>query len=50
VLTHLEQNAHNTFDRPATVVPGAGPTELRGEELRVVLRPASINRFDIVLA
>ena len=50
VLSHAELNAHNTFDRPDVVVPKTEATKLRGEELRVVLAPASINRFDVVMA
>jgi alpha-N-arabinofuranosidase len=50
VLTHTELNAHNTFDRPDVVVPQTGPTELRGEQVRAVLAPASVTRFDIGLA
>jgi alpha-N-arabinofuranosidase len=49
VLTHAERNAHNTFERPETVVPKSEATELRGAEFRAVLPPASVNRFDIVL-
>jgi alpha-N-arabinofuranosidase len=52
VLTHEELNAHNTFDKPETVVPrsnGSTPRTM-GPEVRCTLAPASINRLDIHLA
>ncbi|MGO9816012.1 MAG: alpha-L-arabinofuranosidase C-terminal domain-containing protein, partial [Isosphaeraceae bacterium] len=49
VLTHQELNAHNTFERPETVVPRSTPTDLRGPELRCVLAPASLTRLDVAL-
>ncbi len=49
VLSHRELNAHNTFDRPETVVPRSTVTELRGAELHCVLPPASVSRFDLTL-
>jgi alpha-N-arabinofuranosidase len=49
VLTHRTLNAHNTFDRPAEVVPKASETELRGATLHCVLAPASVTRLDVRL-
>jgi alpha-N-arabinofuranosidase len=49
VLTHHELNAHNTFDKPETVVPQSSATDLRGETLRCILAPASVTRFDVQL-
>ncbi|MFO0892538.1 MAG: alpha-L-arabinofuranosidase C-terminal domain-containing protein [Isosphaeraceae bacterium] len=49
VLTHRELNAHNTFDRPATVVPRSGEVPAGGEEFACVLDPASVTRLDIQL-
>jgi alpha-N-arabinofuranosidase len=50
VLSHAELNAHNTFDRPDAVVPKTEQTDLRGQEFRVTLAPASVNRLDITLS
>ncbi len=49
VLTHAQLNAHNTFDAPNTLVPHATNIAARGAELKCVLPPASVNRFDIRL-
>jgi alpha-L-arabinofuranosidase len=49
VLTHTELNAHNTFETPNIVVPKTTEIAARGAELKCVLAPASINRFDIRL-
>ena len=49
VLTHESLNAHNTFEHPATVVPRTTAIESKGEELRCVLAPASVTRFDVRL-
>ena len=49
VLAHTELNAHNTFEEPNTLVPKTTDVAVRGAELRCVLAPASINRFDIRL-
>jgi alpha-N-arabinofuranosidase len=48
-LAHEELNAHNTFENPNVVVPKASTVERRGDSLRCVLRPASVNRIDIQL-
>ena len=49
VLTHESLNAHNTFEHPATVVPRTTVIESKGDELRCVLAPASVTRFDVRL-
>ena len=49
VLTHTELNAHNTFEEPNTLVPKTTEIAARGAELKCVLPPASVNRFDIRL-
>ena len=49
VLTHTELNAHNTFEQPRTLVPKTTEIAARGTELKCVLAPASVNRFDIRL-
>jgi alpha-N-arabinofuranosidase len=49
VLTHAELNAHNTFEQPAALVPKTAVVNARGPELKCVLPPASVNRFDIRL-
>jgi alpha-N-arabinofuranosidase len=48
-LTHKELNAHNTFEHRIVVVPANESTDLRGEELRIVLAPASVTRLDVSL-
>ncbi len=48
-LTHRDLSAHNTFERPDTVVPKSLPFAAKGETLRCVLPPASVNRFEIRL-
>jgi alpha-N-arabinofuranosidase len=48
-LTHKELNAHNTFEHPAVVVSTREATDLRGQELRCVLAPASVTRLDVSL-
>jgi alpha-L-arabinofuranosidase len=54
VLTHAELNAHNTFERPTTVVPRSAGKEdgarAARSELTCVLPPASINVLAIELA
>jgi alpha-L-arabinofuranosidase len=51
VLTDKQLNAHNTFEQPGALVPRTiGEPSLRGQELRCVLAPASINRFDVLLS
>jgi alpha-N-arabinofuranosidase len=50
VLTHSTLNAHNTFEQPDTVVPKTTEFVARASELKCVLPPASINRFEIGLA
>jgi alpha-N-arabinofuranosidase len=50
ILTHTKLNAHNTFEQPDNLVPKTTATNARGPDLRCVLPPASINRFDIRLA
>jgi alpha-L-arabinofuranosidase len=50
VLSHSTLNAHNTFEQPDTVAPKTTEISARGGELKCVLSPASINRFDIRLA
>ena len=50
VLTHEKLNAHNTFEAPHAVAPKATAVEGRGESVRVVLPPASVNRLDVRLA
>ncbi|MDG3004446.1 alpha-N-arabinofuranosidase [Paludisphaera mucosa] len=50
VLAHSELNAHNTFEKPDVVTPKTSETDLKGASLRVVLDPASVTRFDVVLA
>ena len=49
VLSHDELNAHNTFEHPDVVVPKTTAIVARGSELKCVLPPASVNRFDIRL-
>lgn len=49
-LAHKELNAHNTFDRPDEVTPETRALDVRGDELRVTLPPASVCRFDVALA
>ncbi len=49
VLAHEVLNAHNTFDRPTTLVPKSSDTKLQGSELRCTLAPASVTRLDIRL-
>jgi alpha-N-arabinofuranosidase len=49
VLAHSELNAHNSFERPNVVVPTADDLKVRGPDLAVVLPPASVNRFDVLL-
>ena len=50
VLSHEQLNAHNTFERPGTVVPRSEKTDLQGAEIRCTLKPASVTRLDIALA
>jgi len=51
ILTDKQLNAHNTFEQPGALVPRTtGEPTLSGQELRCVLAPASINRFDIHLS
>jgi alpha-L-arabinofuranosidase len=50
ILTDLQLNAHNTFERPDALTPNTKPNESRGKELRCTVPPASVNRFDIRLA
>jgi alpha-L-arabinofuranosidase len=49
VLSHTELNAHNTFEHPDNLVPKTTDLAARGPELKCVLPPASVNRFDIRL-
>ena len=49
VLSHTELNAHNTFEHPIAVVPKTTEITGRGPEIKCVLPPASVNRFDIRL-
>jgi alpha-N-arabinofuranosidase len=52
-LTHNELNAHNTFDRPGTVVPRQIESKSTGRapqsEVGLRLPPASVNVFSIQL-
>ena len=48
-LSHSQLNAHNTFQNPNVVIPKTNEIAARGSELKCVLAPASINRFDIGL-
>ncbi len=51
VLTHDLLNAHNTFAQPGTVLPTKSPSQPRvtAAEIRCILPPRSVNRFDIQL-
>ena len=49
VLTHSQLNAHNTFEQPDNLVPKTTELAANGAELKCVLPPASINRFDVRL-
>ena len=49
VLSHTQLNAHNTFEKPDNLVPKTTELPARGPELKCVLPPASVNRFDIRL-
>jgi alpha-L-arabinofuranosidase len=50
VLSHTRLNAHNTFEQPDTVIPTTTDVTARGSEIKCVLSPASVNRFDVHLA
>jgi alpha-N-arabinofuranosidase len=50
VLTHAKLNAYNSFEKPDELVPKTTSTSLKGATFTCVLPPASVNRFDIVIA